>query len=158
MPFELYSLRNIYLKRSSKQFQTVYQFKLFLSHVLWYFINAAIFLLAAYFSPQDIMKTHPRRAMYAFGFQFILLSLRIQLSGVTQERFNPFRRTNLICWALLLSQTIFAIKFGKSLMDEPSMYLFIDVFSFLSLAHFILNVIDELKTILGINLLTLNNK
>lgn len=104
------------------------------------------------------MTTHPRRVMYAFGFQFIILSLRIQLSHVTHDIFNPFRKTNLLTWALLISNTIFIFAFNKSMMDEALMYLIIDVFSFISLVHFIVCVIIELKSILGINLFTLTKQ
>jgi hypothetical protein len=43
-------------------------------------------------------------------------------------------------------------------MDEALMYLVLDVVSGLSLLHFILHVQNELKTILGINLLTMTPK
>jgi hypothetical protein len=104
------------------------------------------------------MTTHPRRVMYAFGFQFILMALRIQLSGVTQEKFNPFRRTSILTWAVLISHIIHVKLNGVSFMNEALMYLILDILSFLALAHFIINVQHELKTILGINLLTLTDK
>jgi hypothetical protein len=104
------------------------------------------------------MTTNPRRVMYAFGFQFILMALRIQLSGVTREVFNSYRRTSLFTWFVLIAHIISVKTTGHGFMDEPLMYLILDVVSGLSLAHFIWNVQLELKTILGINLLSLTKE
>ena len=93
------------------------------------------------------MASNPRRVMYAFGFQFILMALRIQLSGVTRERFNPFRRTTIITWAVLISHILHVRAFGDSFMDEALMYILLDILSF-----------GALKSILGINLLSLTQK
>jgi hypothetical protein len=82
----------------------------------------------------------------------------VQLSGVTHEKFNPFRRTCLLTWALLIANIVFSVYFKKSVIDEPKMYLFLSIVSFLSLIHFIANVLYELKNILGINILTLTDK
>jgi len=103
-------------------------------------MNAAVFLIAAYYSPAHIMETHPRRVMYAFGFQFILMTLRVQLSGVTHDKFNPFRRTTLITWAVLISHIIYVKIYDKAFMCEALMYLCIDILSFISLMHFVVNV------------------
>lgn len=152
------SVKNIYVKRKSEQFKAVYQLPYLISHALWYFINAGVFLVAASHSPEDIMTTNPRRVMYAFGFQFILMALRIQLSGVTRERFNPFRRTSIITWAILISHIVHVRFFGVPFMNEALMYLLLDILSFAALIHFIVNVTFELKTTLGINLITLTKK
>jgi hypothetical protein len=77
------------------------------------------------------------------------------LSHVTHDIFNPFRRTTLFSWGLLIANIISVIVYKKSIMDEPLMYLIIDIVTFASLIHFIYNVINELKQILGLNLLTL---
>ena len=104
------------------------------------------------------MSTNPRRVMYAFGFQFILMTLRVQLSGVTLEKFNVFRRTSLITWAVLLSHIIHVHLYGVGFMNEALMYLLLDVLSFASLMHFVVNVTWELSTILNINLLTMTKE
>ena len=121
-------------------------------------MNAGVFLVAAYYSPENVMNTNPRRVMYAFGFQFILMTLRVQLSGVTHEKFNPFRRTTLLTWAVLISHLVHVYIYGTPFMNEATMYLVIDIMSFASLAHFFINVTTELTTILGINLLTLTTR
>jgi hypothetical protein len=98
-----YSLRNIYRKRNSERFKKLYRANLFAGQLLWYWINTALFFVAVYFSPQQVAVTHGKRVCYAFGFNFIMIALRVQYSGVTMERFNPFRRTILLTWALLIS-------------------------------------------------------
>jgi hypothetical protein len=115
------------------------------SHVSWFFINAGFFLTAAYYSLSNIMNNYPRRVMYAFGFQFILMTLRVQLSGVTLDRFNPFRRTSILTWAVLSAHIIHVFLFGTSFMDESLMYLILSLMSFVSLLHFVVSVAGELR-------------
>jgi hypothetical protein len=44
-------VKNIYIKRKSEQFKAVFRLPYLISHALWYFVNAAIFLTAAKLSP-----------------------------------------------------------------------------------------------------------
>jgi len=81
------------------------------------------------------------------------MALLAQLSGVTKERFNPFRRTSIISWAILCAHIVHVYFTGESLMNEALMYLFLSLLSFSSLAHFIYFGTKELLEILGINLL-----
>ena len=104
------------------------------------------------------MKTHPRRVMYAFGFQFILMTLRAQLSGVIQERFNPFRKTSLIAWVVLGAHILHVWATGNALMDEATMYLGLDLSTGVALGHFIYFAARELMEILDINLLSMTQK
>jgi hypothetical protein len=151
-------VKNIWQKRGSKHFQAIYSLPHLLAHLAWYFLHAGVFLLAAAHSPgRGVMEEHPRLVMYTFGFQYILLALRFQLAGVTQERFNPFRRTTILTWAVLIAQVLHVRVKGTTLMDEGVMYGALALASFLTLAHFIYNVTIELRDILGINLLTLTD-
>lgn len=153
------SVKDIYFKsKGNSHFKKVYSLPFFISHLSFYLINSGLFLFASRMSPANIMLTHPRRVMYAYGFQFILMTLRIQLSGVTLDKFNPFRRTTLVTWAALIAHIIHVQLYGVSFMDETLMYLILDIVSFISLAHFIYYVTKELQAILGINLLTLTEK
>ena len=86
------------------------------------------------------------------------MTLRVQLSGVTYEKFNPFRRTTLITWAVLISHIFHVIYYGQSFMHEPTLYLALGVLSFFSLGHFIWCVTTELSDILGINILTMTKE
>jgi hypothetical protein len=149
---------NIYQKRETAHFKKLYRKEYFISHVVWYMINASIFFAAAWLSPQNIVATHPRRVQYAFGFQFILIALRVQFSGVTLDKFSPFRRTSLLVWSILLSQIFFSVFYGQSLMDEPTLYLILCLISFASIVHMVYYLIKEITTILDINVLTLTKK
>lgn len=74
------------------------------------------------------------------------------------DRFNPFRRTSLLVWAILISQIFFTVYFGQSIMDEPTLYLILDLISFASICHMVYYLIEELCTILDINVFTLTQK
>jgi hypothetical protein len=82
----------------------------------------------------------------------------MQFTAVTEDKLNPFRRTNLLTWALLIAQTISAVFLNKSIMHEPTLYLIIDVYSFVSIAHLVYYITVEMTEILDINVLTLTEK
>ena len=126
-----------------------------ISHLLFYPINVTLFLLACYFSPSNIMSSHPRRVQYSLGFQFVLVCLRMQYSAVTLEKLNPFRRTCLLTWALLIAQIISSVALGQSIMHEPTLYLIIASYSFVSIAHLVYFLVTEMTQILDINVFTL---
>lgn len=100
------NLRNIYLKRNGEHFKKVFAWHTFIAHFGWFFISAILFYSAAAISPAKIMETHPNRVLYAFSFIFIMVIHRMQFTHVTLEIFNPFRRSILISWGLLLSVII----------------------------------------------------
>ena len=129
----------------------IFDWKYFLSHNAFIWIHNAVFFFATYYSQANIMSTHPRRVLYAYSFIYICVTHRMQYTHVTMERFNPFRRTVLLTWGLMLLQTVLTLKTGQGLMDEPTLYLVLAVISFCSMTHLIWYVIDELKEILNIN-------
>lgn len=51
----------MYKKRNTDRFKKLYKPNYFIAHIAWYFINAAVFLTAVWYSPSNIMSTHPRR-------------------------------------------------------------------------------------------------
>ncbi|CDW86468.1 cdp-alcohol phosphatidyltransferase family protein [Stylonychia lemnae] len=146
------------IPKNTPHFKKTFRWPTFILHNLWMIIHIIVFFAAAYFSPENISETHTKRVQYAFGFQFILICLRIQYSIVTKEVFNPYRRTTILTWGLLIANTICAIVTGKSIMNEALMYLGLATISFLALIHLVICVIIELKAILGVNLLTLTQK
>lgn len=58
----------------------------------------------------------------------------------------------ILTWALLLSQLYFSVVYKESIIDEPTLYLIIDIVAFGSFSHLIWYVIDELKEIRNINM------
>ena len=98
-----FSILGVLKKTDTQRFKQLYSAEFLFSHVIWFPLNSFIFLAAAYTSPQNIMSSYPRRVEYAMGFQFILVCLRMQYTSVTMEKLNPFRRTNLLTWSLLIA-------------------------------------------------------
>jgi len=113
----------------------------FAAHNLFYPLHLAIFTVAAYYSPQNIMSTHPLRVIYAFSFNYAVFIHRMMYTHITQEKFNPFRRTVVLTWGILLAQTFNSIAFGDSLMDEPTLYLILACAGFGAMCHLIIFVI-----------------
>jgi hypothetical protein len=71
------NLKNIWKKKDGKHFKEIFRWDYFIAHNAFYHINAGLFLLAVYLSPSNIMMTHPRRVMYAFSFNFIMVNHRM---------------------------------------------------------------------------------
>ena len=63
----LYSFFNVYQKSKSHHFKLAYKSKYFIAHILFFPINAILFHLAAWYSPSNIVSTHPLRVYYAYG-------------------------------------------------------------------------------------------
>lgn len=139
------------MKRKNEHFKAVYEKRFFIAHVIFFLINMVIFMVACYVSPSNILSTHPRRVQWAFALQFIIVTIRMQFTHVTLEKFNPFRRTCLLTWSLLIAQIYFSLANKQSFINEADLYLIICIYSGLSLAHLVYFVIDELKEILNVN-------
>jgi hypothetical protein len=58
----------VFKQWGSARFKKIYTREHMISHFLWFPINSGVFLAATYFSPSNIMSTHPRRVQYALGF------------------------------------------------------------------------------------------
>ena len=148
----------MYQKRINSHFKAVFEVKYFIAHIMFYFINISLFIIAAYFSPTNIMERNPIRVFYALGGQYLLVTFRMQFSMVTLEKFNPFRRTVLVTWAILIVQIYLSVMYKTSIMDEADLYLIIAIYSFVSVSHLVYFLIDEIKTILNIKLFVIPYK
>ncbi len=89
--------------RESEHFKQIFKWKYFIVHSTFYLVHLSIFGFAVLYSPTNIMSKYPRRVNFAFSFIFIQTVHRMQYTHVTMERFNPFRRSTLITWALVLA-------------------------------------------------------
>jgi hypothetical protein len=99
----------IFSHRKSAHFKKFYTDAFsFIVHVLIYPINSLIFYLAIYYSPTKIFSTHPRTVMLGWCFLNTLYTHRMQYLFVTEEFYNPIRRTVLFAWALLIPQIVSA--------------------------------------------------
>jgi len=104
---------------------------------------------------------HPslaRPLMYTFGFLFVLVTLRTMLSGLTKHRFNPFRRTLLVSSSVLLSLIAWVHHFNYGLFDAPTVSPVLWGLAALSagsVLHMAVNVLAEIRDIIGIQILTI---
>jgi len=102
------------------------------------------------FSPQDIMKTHPRIVLWTIGLLFSKLVTHLMISHLCNEEYHPFRRT-------LIPFFFIAAHVGLSLHQNiiqsiPEDLILIEFFavSLLSYCHLVYGVISEVMTILNI--------
>ena len=86
------------------------------------------------------------------------VTMRLQFSHIINERVNPFRRSVLLIW-LLLWVNIYSMVFNQTAyFDELTLIYFCMAVQYSALFHMIYYVLDEFKTILGINIWTIKKK
>jgi hypothetical protein len=99
----------------------------------------------------EVIKENPRPIAYAYGLQFLVVTLRMQYSHVVHEWFNPFRRTTIFAWCLCI-----AVSMGVIPKDNvENTFWVITIVSTLAVCHLIYHVISELKQILNVNVFVL---
>ena len=76
------------------------------------------------------------------------------VANASGENFNPYRRTTLISWGLMIINIAsFAIN-GEALINEKWLFLFINFIIWSAVAHYTYYVLNELMSILDIYMFT----
>lgn len=84
--------------------------------------------------------------------------MRLQFSHIINERVNPFRRSILLVWLLHWVNIYHMVSNNEAFFDEITLLYFCIAIQYTALAHMIYYVLDEFKTILGINIWTIKVK
>ena len=118
-----------------------------------------IFIMAIYhvygvFSGSDVLYTHTHSVIWCFSGQFLQGILRMLVANASGSPFNPYRRTTLIAWSLMIINIVsFAVN-GQALINEKYMFLFINFIIWSATAHYTYYVLNELMVILNIHMFT----
>ena len=86
--------------------------------------------------------------------EFLQAVLRMIVANASGENFNPYRRTTMIAWGLMCVNILSFIVFKEALIDEKWLFRGINIMIWSAIAHFAFHVLNELKTILRINIFT----
>jgi len=102
------------------------------------------------FSPQDIMKTHPRIVLWTIGLLFTKLVTHLMISHLCNEEYHPFRRT-LIPFFFIAGHVGLSLH-QNIIQSIPEDLILIEFFlvSLLSYCHLVYGLISEVTTILNI--------
>lgn len=85
-------------------------------------------------SPQ-VMHKYPIPMMFAYGSQFLQGTLRALISGVTKEKYQPYRRTNTTMWSLMIINAFSILFLGHVLIDELVLVVLMNLIGWGAIAH-----------------------
>lgn len=100
-------------------------------------INVAIYNSYGALVGSNVLQTHPRLVIFCFAGQFLQANLRMLIANASGENFNPYRRTTLIAWGLMIVNMASLLINGEALMNEQYMFAFINVIIWSAVAHFV---------------------
>ena len=87
------------------------------------------------FCGSNILYTHTHSVIWCFSGQFLQAILRILVANASGENFNPYRRTTIITWSLMLANILSFLVHGHALINEMWLFRFINVIIWLAVAH-----------------------
>lgn len=122
------------------------------------FVLCAVFIAYIYTPGSVASSVYTKSAMFAFGAHFVQVQLRMLVSSVLADLFNPYRRTILIGWALMAVNALHLLIYGQALINEGLMFLLVSAISCAAIAHFIYHMLHEFCSILDIYVFTIKHK
>ena len=97
----LAALSNLYKVKDEEHFKMIYKGKRkLLEH--WGYMIVLVSVFMAYALGTPIMYKNARLGMFAYGASFIQGTLHALLSVPSKECYTPYRRTNVLCWILIM--------------------------------------------------------
>ena len=163
-PIELISILtgvglNLWHGRKKEEFKRMYAGKKSLvAHLTYMLVVCSVFLGYSLIENNQVTKLYPKLLMTAYGSHFLQGTLRAMISGVTLEVFNPFRRSNVLMWILMICNGTSLFMNGVPLMDEFLMICLINIVGWGCVFHQVYYTIDDFKRILNIKLFTIKYK
>jgi hypothetical protein len=143
---------NLWHARNSEGFQKAWPGKrYFFSHVSYMASLCSVFMGYVIISP-SVMQKYPIAMMFAYGSQFLQGTLRALISGVTREKYQPYRRTNTTMWSLMIINAFSIIVLGHVLIDELALVVLMNLIGWGAIAHQVYWTIQDFKRVLGIRM------
>ena len=152
------SMLKFYKARDETHFKNRFTWSSFLSHGGYMVINILVYDTYGVLCGSDILHTHTRSIVLCYAGQFLQCVLRMIVANASGENFNPYRRTTLIAWGLMIVNIISFTMKKEALIEEKWLFRGINVMIWSAIAHYAFYVLDELKTILGISIFSVTPK
>ena len=149
---------NLWHCRNNEHFAKRYRPLAFFGHCAFMFALIGIYLGYTLLPGSVASTVYPKTTMLAYGGQFIQVILRILVSNVIQDIYNPYRRTILLGWALMGLNAISLVATGQPAINEGLLFLAINIISWGAVAHYIYYILQEFCAILDINVFTIKHK
>jgi len=122
-----------------------------------FYIVASVIIVSC-LSPYNVVSRKARFLMYFFGFGFSKLVGHLQVSHVTQTRFNQFIWSIILPITALNVNTIIGYFRGEALINEDLLINILCIASTLVYAHFAVNIVSQFSKILKIDVFRITKR
>jgi len=149
---------NLWHCRNKEHFAKRYRPLSFIAHSSFMFVLMGIYLGYSLIPGSVASTIYPKTTMLAYGGQFMQVILRILVSNVLGDIYNPYRRTILLGWSLIAINAIYLLKTGKSVINEGLLFTAINIISWGASFHYVYYVLQEFCALLNIKIFTIKHK
>lgn len=149
---------NLWHCRHNEHFAKRYRPLSFLAHSSFMFVLIGIYLSYTLIPGSVASTLYPKTTMMAYGGQFIQVILRILVSNVLGDIYNPYRRTILLGWSLMAINAISLLATRQPFINEGLLFLAINIISWGAVSHYVYYVLQEFCALLDINVFTIKHK
>jgi hypothetical protein len=146
---------NVWHGRNSPHFEKRYNAKSFIAHASFMIVLVAVYAAYTSLSQSGASVNCTKSMLFAFGGQFLQVLLRLLVSDLTSDIFNPYRRTTLLCWSLMLLNGVSMVAKGQPLINEFALFSLINAITWSAIAHYIYHVLNQLCDILNIKIFSI---
>ena len=151
-------INNLRASRNNEHFVKRYRPLSFLAHSSFMIVLCSIFMSYSFIPGSVAATTYTRTMMFAYGGQFIQVMLRLLVSSVVHDIFNPYRRTILIGWALMAINAASLLSTGAPLINEGLLFAAVCLLSWSAVFHYVYYVLQEFCSILDIWVFAIKHK
>ena len=134
---------NLWHSRNDEHFQKRFELKMFIAHCSYIFLLCGLYLGYSLVPGSQAATLYTKTMVLAYGGQFCQVILRMLVSSVIQDIFNPYRRTILAGWALMIGNIAHLLITGKSFMNEGLLFGIVNALSWGASAHYVYYVLQE---------------
>lgn len=134
---------NLWRCRNNEHFEKRYQPLKFLAHASFMIVLCSIFFAYSLLPGSVAATAYTKTMLLAYGGQFIQVMLRLLVSSVVHDIFNPYRRTILLGWTLMALNAAYLMTTGKSFVNEGLLFTAVSALSWGANIHYVYHVLQE---------------
>lgn len=149
---------NLWHCRNNEHFAKRYRPMSFLAQASFMIVLCSSYLAYSLVPGSVAASTYTKTMMFAYGGQFIQVMLRLLVSSVVHDNYNPYRRTILLGWTLMAINAASLLTYGAPFINEGLLFLAICMLSWGAVFHYVYYVLQEFCSILDIWIFTIKHK
>ena len=127
----------------------------FFVHSTYMVLLCGIYIAYDQLTPSTVLTDYPKLTTLCYGTQYLQATLRMMIASAAHDVHMPYRRSNVFSWLLMAINAASVYITGEFIFNDFWLMTTILLISGSSLAHFIYYVMLEFKTILGIEIFSI---